>query len=631
MAETDNKIIYFAETNFRNEKKKFGIKKRDRARHMYVIGKTGVGKTTLLENMAIQDILNGEGVGIVDPHGEFAEKMLKFVPENRVKDVLYFAPHDMDWPIAFNVMENVDPTQRHLVANGLLGVFKKIWPDVWSPRMEYILNNCILALLEYPDSTLLGINRMLSDKSYREEVVENISDPVVKAFWTNEFAKYSDRFMTEASAAIQNKVGQFISNPLIRNIIGQPKSSFDIRELMDNKKIFLMNLSKGRIGEENSRLIGAMLITKIYLAAMSRVDIPESEREDFYLYVDEFQNFANESFKDILSEARKYRLNLILAHQYIAQMEESIRDAVFGNIGTLVTFRVGAYDAETLENEFAPEFEIQDIVGLGFCSIYLKLMIDGMASRPFSAGTLPPIKASGKTFEEKIIEDSREQYATSKKEVEEKIAEWHAQIAGEMEAEKREGKISVKKSIPHAGKSGDRPQVYEAVCSVCGKKTYVPFQPDGKRAIYCKAHRNAGQQTQAQKPEEPSRFPLAAKGDIDGKIRHPKTSEQVFSGANVRTMNSSFQKSPDLGEETIHLSELGRHKKAEPKLDELRKVLGEVLGDEEEYDYEEKTDMPADEAGMPIGGTGLPMREKKPEENNGKKILKPGEKVKFGK
>src|SRR3989344_4736373 len=204
MAETDNKVIYFAETNFRNEKKKFGIKKRDRARHMYVIGKTG------------------EGVGIVDPHGEFAEKMLKFVPENRIKDVLYFAPHDMDWPIAFNVMENVDPTQRHLVANGLLGVFKKIWPDVWSARMEYILNNCILALLEYPDSTLLGINRMLSDKSYRDEVVENISDPVVKAFWTNEFAKYSARFMTEASAAIQNKVGQFISNPLIRNIIGQP-------------------------------------------------------------------------------------------------------------------------------------------------------------------------------------------------------------------------------------------------------------------------------------------------------------------------------------------------------------------------------------------------------------------------
>lgn len=630
MAENNNNITYFAETNFRNEKKKFGIKKRDRARHMYVIGKTGTGKTTLLENMAIQDILNGEGVGIVDPHGEFAEKMLKFVPEDRVDDVLYFAPHDMDWPIAFNVMENVDPTQRHLVANGLLGVFKKIWPDVWSPRMEYILNNCILALLEYPDSTLLGINRMLSDKNYRDKVVDNMSDPVVKAFWTDEFAKYSDRFMTEASAAIQNKVGQFISNPLIRNIIGQSKSSFDIRDLMDKKKIFLMNLSKGRIGEENSRLIGAMLITKIYLAAMSRVDIPESEREDFYLYVDEFQNFANESFKDILSEARKYRLNLILAHQYIAQMEESIRDAVFGNIGTLITFRVGAYDAETMESEFAPEFEIQDIVGLGFGSIYLKLMIDGMASRPFSAGTLPPIKAAGKTFEEKIIENSREQYATAKKEVEEKIAEWHAQIAGEIRAEKEAGRTTVRKSIPHAGRGGDQPQVYEAVCSVCGKKTYVPFQPDGKRAIYCKLHRSAGQQIQHQ--QRPSRSSLAAREDLDGR----KTSEQTFSGANVRTLTSSFQKSSDLNEETIHLSELSHHKKAEPKLDELRKVLGEVLGDESaaadnadepsssagreegEYDYDEKTDMPI-----------MPMEEKKPKEKDGKIILKPGEKIRI--
>ena len=284
MNEIGNNITFFAESNFRNEKRKFGIKRRDRAKHTYIIGKTGMGKTTLLENMAIQDILAGEGVGIVDPHGEFAEKMLKFIPKERVEDVLYFAPHDIDWPIAFNVMENVDPTQRHLVASGLLGVFKKIWgPDVWSARMEYILNNTILALLECPNSTLLGINRMLSDKKYREEVVSKIADPAVKAFWTDEFAKYSDRFMTEAGAAIQNKVGQFISNPLVRNIIGQTKSSFDIRDLMDEKKIFLMNLSKGRIGEENSRLIGAMLITKIYLAAMSRVDVSEKDRPDFYL------------------------------------------------------------------------------------------------------------------------------------------------------------------------------------------------------------------------------------------------------------------------------------------------------------------------------------------------------------
>ena len=424
--DTKNDIVYFAETNFRNEKKPFGIKRQDRTKHMYVIGKTGMGKTTLLENMAIQDILNGEGVGIVDPHGEFAEKMLSFVPEKRINDVLYFAPHDIDWPVAFNIMENVSPNQRYLIAHGLLGVFKKIWPDVWSPRMEYILNNCILALLEYPNATLLGINRMLSDKSYRQEVISKINDPVVKAFWTDEFAKYPERYMTEAGAAIQNKVGQFISNPVIRNIIGQQKSSFDIRSIMDKKKIFIMNLSKGMIGEENSRLIGAMLITKIYLAAMSRVDISEKERSDFYLYVDEFQSFATESFKDILSEARKYRLNLILAHQYIAQMDETVRDAVFGNIGTLITFRVGAYDAETLEKEFAPEFYVQDLVNLGFASIYLKLMIDGIASRPFSAATLPPTIFRAESYVDEIVEKSRTKYATARGEVEEKILKWHA-------------------------------------------------------------------------------------------------------------------------------------------------------------------------------------------------------------
>ncbi|MEK6854740.1 MAG: TraM recognition domain-containing protein, partial [Nanoarchaeota archaeon] len=407
--------------------------------------------------MAIQDILNGEGLGIVDPHGGFAEKMLDFVPESRINDVVYFAPHDIDWPVAFNVMENVDPTQRHLVAAGLLGVFKKIWPDVWSPRMEYILNNCILALLEYPNSTLLGINRMLSDKEYRKEVVSKIKDPVIKAFWVEEFAKYTDRFMTEAGAAIQNKVGQFISNPLIRNIIGQTKSAFDIRDIMDQKKIFIMNLSKGRVGEENSRLIGAMLITKIYLAAMSRVDVSEEQRPDFYLYVDEFQNFATESFKDILSEARKYRLNLILAHQYIAQMDESVSDAVFGNMGTMINFRVGATDAEMLEKELSPEFYLQDIVNLGFAEIYLKLMIDGVASRPFSARTLFPMKCTEESHTEKIIESSRDKYATARHDVEEQIAQWHAPIVAEKSSFDGEASKGVIRSIPHAGDS--KPQL----------------------------------------------------------------------------------------------------------------------------------------------------------------------------
>ena len=339
----NKEITFFAETTFRNERKRFGLKTDDRRRHVYIVGKTGMGKTVMLENMVIQDIQRGYGVGVVDPHGEFAEKILDFIPANRVNDVIYFNPADLDYPIAFNIMEKVDPEHRHLVAAGLLGVFKKIWPDVWSARMEYILNNCISALLEFPGSTLLGINRMLADPEYRKKVVENVQDPVIKAFWVQEYASFTQRYEVEAKAAIQNKVGQFISAPLIRNIIGQVKSTIDMRKIMDEGKILIMNLSKGRIGEENSRLLGALLITKIQLAAMSRVDIPEEKRQDFYLYVDEFQNFATESFVNILSEARKYRLYLVLAHQYLLELrwKKKVRDAVFGNVGTIISFRVG--------------------------------------------------------------------------------------------------------------------------------------------------------------------------------------------------------------------------------------------------------------------------------------------------
>jgi type IV secretory pathway TraG/TraD family ATPase VirD4 len=425
-------ITILGVTNFRNERKKFGIKTDDRRRHVYIVGKTGMGKTALLLNMAIQDILAGKGIGFIDPHGEAAEMLLDYVPSRRINDVVYFNPADLDYPIAFNVMEKVNPEDRHLIASGLMGVFKKIWPDVWSARMEYILNNTVLALLEYPNSTLLGINRMLADPEYRKKVVERIGDPVVKSFWVNEFARYTQRYEVEATAAIQNKVGQFISNPLIRNIIGQVKSKIDMREIMDEGKILIANLSKGKIGEDNSRLLGGLLITKIYLAAMSRVDIPEEKRRDFYLYVDEFQNFATESFVGILSEARKYRLNLTLAHQYIAQLEEmtptgkstKVRDAVFGNVGTIIAFRVGAEDAEYLEKEFSPEFEAQDLINLAKYNIYIKLLIDGVASRPFSAETLPLPQRKESSNKEKIIKVSRERYGTSKKVVEEKIERW---------------------------------------------------------------------------------------------------------------------------------------------------------------------------------------------------------------
>lgn len=424
----NNEITYFAETDARNKRIKFGIKDEDRLRHVYSIGKTGMGKSTMLENMAIQDIQNGNGIAFLDPHGKTADLLLDYIPEHRIKDVIYFAPFDTEYPISFNVMEDVEPDRRHLVVSGLMSAFEKIWVDAWSARMAYILQNTLAALLEYPGATMLGINRMLSDKAYRTKVVENISDPTVKSFWVDEFAKYTDRYAQEATPAIQNKVGQFTSNPLIRNIIGQPKSSFDIRKIMDEKKIFIVNLSKGLVGENNANLLGSMIVTKIYLAAMSRADADPKELKklpNFYLYVDEFQSFANKSFADILSEARKYKLSLNITHQYIEQMAEEVRAAVFGNVGTMIAFRVGSYDAEVLEKEFAPIFTMEDIVNLGFVQIYLKLMIDGVASQPFSASTLPPLPAPEKSFRKEVMEMSRQNYARGKAAVEKEIKEWH--------------------------------------------------------------------------------------------------------------------------------------------------------------------------------------------------------------
>lgn len=426
----NEKVTYFAETDHRNKKTKFGIKAKDRTRHVYVIGKTGMGKSTLLENMAVQDIQSGNGLAFIDPHGSTAEKLLEYIPEERVDDVLYFAPFDSDYPISFNVMEDVGEDRRHLVLDGLMSAFKKIWVDAWSSRMEYILGNTILALLEYPDSTMLDINRMYTDKDFRKKVVDYVQDPLVKTFWTQEFAGYTDRYAQEATPAIQNKVGQFTANPIVRNIVGQARSSFDIREMMDKKKILIINLSKGRVGEQNANLLGSMLITKIYLAAMSRAD-QSAEKLDslpnFYLYVDEFQSFANESFANILSEARKYKLNLTIAHQYIEQMSDEVRAAVFGNVGTMAAFRVGSYDAEVLEREFAPQFTAEDMVNLGFAQIYLKLMVDGISSSPFSATTLPPIETPRVSFKDVAIAKSRKNFASPRAEVEAKIRKIQAE------------------------------------------------------------------------------------------------------------------------------------------------------------------------------------------------------------
>lgn len=424
--ENPERITYFAATDSRGKQIPFGIKSKDRDRHMYVIGKTGMGKSTLLENLAIQDLRNGEGFAYLDPHGGSVERLLEYVPKDRIQDVVYFAPFDMENPIAFNVMEDVGYDKRHLVVSGLMATFKKIWEDAWSARMEYILTNTLLALLEYPDATLLGVNRMYTDKAYRQKVVDNVKDPVVKDFWTKEFANYGDRYTQEATPAIQNKIGQFTGNPLIRNIIGQPKSSFDIRKMMDEKKILIINLSKGLVGETNMRLLGSMLTTRIFLSAMSRADLPAEELArlpNCYFYVDEFQNFANETFAEILSEARKYKLNLIIAHQYIEQMEEEVRDAVFGNVGTTVVFRVGPFDAEVLETIFMPRFTKEDIVTLDKRQIYLSLMIDGVGSAPFSAVTIPPIEPPPVSFREDIIASSRKQFTAVRAGVETTIIE----------------------------------------------------------------------------------------------------------------------------------------------------------------------------------------------------------------
>ncbi|MFH0846018.1 MAG: type IV secretion system DNA-binding domain-containing protein [Patescibacteria group bacterium] len=430
MEEEKNPITYFAEVDRRNRKTPFGIKASDRTRHVYVIGKTGMGKSTMLENMAVQDIQQGNGLCFIDPHGSSVKKFLDYVPENRIDDVIYFAPFDVDHPIAFNVMEDVGADKRHLVAQGLLSAFKKIWgEETFSDRMEHITNNTLLALLEYPGSTMLGMTKIFTDAKYRKKVVDNVTDPSVKAFWTEEFAGWDDRYRKDAYAAILNKVGQFTSNPLIRNIIGQEKSSFDFRDILDSKKILLVNLSIGQIGEANADLLGSMLTTKIYLAAMSRADVRSAELHNlpnFYLYIDEFQNLANDSFADILSQARKYKLNLTLAHQYIEQMPEKVAAAVFGNVGTMITFRVGATDAEVLEKEFAPEFTAEDLVNLGFAQIYLKLMIDGIGSNPFSAKTLPPIQVPNLSFKNEILEASRKSFTVPREEIEKKIMEWHA-------------------------------------------------------------------------------------------------------------------------------------------------------------------------------------------------------------
>jgi hypothetical protein len=418
----DENISAFGMTNFRGVNHQFGMLRSDRSRHIYIIGQTGAGKTGTLALLALSDIFHGHGYAIIDPHGDFAVDNMRFIPGSRLKDVVYFNPADTAFPLGFNPLEVTNPNQKTNISSEVIGVLKRMFGESWGPRLEYILRYTILALLDRPTTTMLDITRMLTDKKFREETLDYCQDAVVANFWKVEFASWNDKFTAEAISPVLNKVGAFTANPIIRNIIGQPKSTFDIRKIMDEGKILIVNLSKGLIGEDNASILGAFLVTKIQLASMSRGDIERIEdRRPFYLYVDEFQNFATDSFATILSEARKYGLNLTVANQYISQMSETVRDAVFGNVGTMISFRVSADDAPILAKQFEPQFEPNDLLQMHNRNFVINMVIGGEKAPAFNATTLtlpiPQIDNTGK-----IIENTRRNYSRSRAEVEQEIA-----------------------------------------------------------------------------------------------------------------------------------------------------------------------------------------------------------------
>jgi hypothetical protein len=388
--ENDNRITLFGRTNFRSESKVFGIKQVDRRAHTYVIGKTGTGKSSLLEVMIDQDIRAGAGVALLDPHGDLVERVRARIPQVRQGDLIDFDVPNLSRPLGWNPVESVPPPKRPLVASGLLDVMKKIWADSWGPRMEHILRNSLLTLLDQPEPTLAMLLRLLTDYAFRRQALERVSNPQVREFWLREYEHYPERFQAEIIAPIQNKVGAFLADPVLQKILTTPKSSFDLRQVMDEGKILLVNLAKGRIGSDTGSLLGALLVSAIGLAGLSRAEQPPEARRDFVVYLDEFQSFTTLSLASMLSELRKYGVNLVLAHQYLTQLEPQVLDAILGNVGTMIVFRLGLGDAEILAKEFSPVFSSGDLMNLANHHIYLKLMVDGMVSRPFSAVTLPP-------------------------------------------------------------------------------------------------------------------------------------------------------------------------------------------------------------------------------------------------
>ena len=420
-------VVFFGRTNYvaALEEKRFifGIKRPDRRRHMYMVGKSGVGKSKLLELMVRQDIAYGHGLCLIDPHGDVIGEILNFVPPERAQDVVLIDPSDTKYPVSFNPLENVDPEMKHQLTQGLIEVMEKQFGANWTPRLEHVFRFTCLALLDYPYATMRGMISMLTDREYRQKVVDYITDDMVKRFWAVDFADWSEKFDTEAIIPLVNKLGQFLSNPLLRNIFAQKENKVDLEKIMNEKKILLINLSKGKLGEENSSFFGSMFITKIKQAGMARAALPEKDRVDFYLYVDEFHNLVTATFDNLFSEARKYGLCLIVAHQYMEQLLPAVRATVLGNSGTIVIFRVGGDDAKKMESEMTPVFKAKDMINLGQQEFYIKMTIDGNTYDPFSAETLKVMPSAHASLKEKIIAYSRQNYAMPVEEAKKLFAE----------------------------------------------------------------------------------------------------------------------------------------------------------------------------------------------------------------
>ena len=576
----DENISAFGLTNFRGINHQFGMLRRDRSRHVYVIGQTGAGKSGLLELFALSDTFYNQGYCIIDPHGDFAIDNLRFVPESRIEDVVYFNPADTQYPVAFNPLELSDASRKPNVCSEVIGVLKRMFGDSWGPRLEHILRYTLLALLDRPETTLLDISRMLTDKEFRKETLDYCTDVTVLQFWKHEFGQWNEKQVNESIAPVLNKVGAFTANPIIRNIIGQPKSSFNVRKIMDEGKILVVNLSKGLIGEDNAGILGAFLVTKIQLAAMSRSDIPDvANRRPFYLYVDEFQNFATDSFAVILSEARKYGLNLTVANQYIAQMTDSVRDAVFGNVGTTISFRVSADDAPILSKQFEPTFEAADLLQMNNRHFVISMIIGGEKVPAFSATTLNIPKTPKDNFDA-IVKSSREKYSRNRAEVEAEIRETIEQS----EKYKKELSNSGRQEEQGTNWGSDYGTGHVSRNYAAGPKpTFIESPADVKKA---KISPNAASGRQSTGLKDLKKILDEQKAEKAEKKREEQGSKKVLDPKDMPSVNSLLEAPKTELETTELVSALDKkalsHIKEKAENTEVPKSKEQILGSETE-------------------------------------------------